>query len=486
MTTFDLPLIVVALAMAVALCLVAVEQTIRRADVGAMLLFGAILAEIALPGVRLAVDAGGGAYLYLEDLVYLIVAAAGIARCLRMRRTTVLQRLLCTLGALAVASLVVGVVTFGPQSPVNEFRAFLGFLGAAIYFSTFSGPEASLDRIGKVVLGAAVVLVGIVCLRWVGELTGYKPELVAWEYDAPIRVLSGPETFFLAHALFLVLPRWIDGIATRRQSWLAALLLVVVTLLNRRTAWITVIAGLAVLLYRRKGLGGRARPFLAAVAVVAAMVFFSLPESETQGDVVGQSATDTGTLGWRVEGWQSLIAENGPTTATQWLIGMPMGSGYERQVTYGERTRRTLDTKPHSFYLEILLRTGLFGLAAFLALSTVALRRLRPGPPTEHGASADRPLLTREVLMIAVVMQLIWFATWQVGNEQGIITGMAAAAWWSMRRQAVDRIEGSHEPLPAQSSHAELAGRLVSSGPLDARGRSFADRTDHVPLRGGR
>ena len=429
--TPDTLLLIAGLGVAAVVGLVLVDYVIRRADVAAALLLGVIILQIGLPGLRLGVEIG--AYVSALDAVGVILVAAAIARLLRLNRVTVAQRLLALLGVLLVASLVQGIGLWGLQTAVVEFRSFLAYFSAALYFATFHGPPESLDRIGRVILIAAVVLCGIVCFRWFGALTGFRPSLLRVEYGAPIRVLDGPQTFFLAQALFLVLPRWADGLATPKQRWLAAGLATIVVLLNRRTAWLTVLVGVGILLWRRKGMGGRARPAMAVVAVIVTAVLLALPEADGSSDVA-MSATDTGTLDWRLQGWTSLIVDNGPDGAGQWLLGIPMGSGYDREVLSSRDKVRTVESQPHSFHLQTMLRAGLLGFLALTLLFAVALRQLRPGARRDDLTTGGKtPLVTREQLFVAVVMQVIWFATWQVGLEQGLVTGLAAASWWHTR-----------------------------------------------------
>lgn len=457
--TPDTLLLMGALSVAAMVGLILVEQVIRRADVAAALLLGVIILEIGLPGLRLGVEVG--AYVSALDAVSVVLMAAAIARLLRLSRVTTAQRLLATLSLLLVVSLVQGLALWGLQPAVAELRPFLGYFGGSLYFATFDGPSDSLNRIGRIVLVAAAALCGIVIFRWFGALTGFRPPILSVEYGAPIRVLNGPETFFLAQALFLVLPRWVDGVATPKQRWLAGGLAAIVVLLNRRTAWVTVLAGVGILLWRRKGLGGRARPVMAVVAVFVTVALLSFPETDGSTDVA-MSATDTGNLDWRVQGWTSLIVDNGPEGARQWLLGIPMGSGYDREVPSIRGKVRTVESPPHSFHLQTMLRAGLLGLLTLALFFAVLLHQLRPVLRRDRLTSAGKlPLVTREQLFIAVVMQVIWFATWQVGREQGLFAGLAASSWWNTRAK------GRVNDVVAPSDIAQ--GRTVVSADAVAR-----------------
>lgn len=421
--------------------LVILDVVIRRVEIGVALVLGVFAIRIALPGVFFGVSLGSF-NVFVADAVFTIILAAAVARCLRLRRWTVSLRLLLLIVVLCVLSLARGVTAFGVQAAVNEFRPFLGYFGMAAYCATFNGAVDRLDRVAKVFVAAAAMVGVAVLIRWAGVLTGVQPDLITASYDAPIRVLSGPQTFFLAHALFFLMPQWLDKLATPWQRRLAAVLLVMVTLLNRRTVWLAMLGGFVVLVLRRRGLGGSVRPLLALAAVVGAVVFFSLPDTTAGPQDVAQSAVNTNTFSWRVEGWVSLLTDNGPAKASEWLLGRPMGSGYEREVLTGQGQLYTVDSSPHSFYLQTLLRTGLVGVAAMSAVLGIALRNLLPtrwSSPVRLAAPGR--LLTQESLFILVLMQVIWFATWQAGDDQGVVTGLAAAASWrSVQDRQTSRI----------------------------------------------
>ncbi len=427
--------------------LVVLDVVIRRVDVGVALVLGAMVVRIALPGVFLGVSLGSF-NIFLADVVFAITLAAAIARCLRLRRWTLSMRLLLLILGLCVLSLARGLTAFGVQAAVNEFRPFVSYFGMATYCATFDGAVDRLDRVAKVFVAAAAMVGVAVLVRWAGVVTGVQPDLITASYDAPIRVLSGPQTFFLAHALFFLMPQWLDRLTTPWQRRLAAVLLVMVTLLNRRTVWLAMLGGFVVLILRRRTMGGSARPLLALAAVVGAVVFFSLPDTTFAPQDVAQSAVSTSTLSWRVQGWVSLLADNGPAKASEWLLGLPMGSGYERDVLTSQGELSTVDSSPHSFYLQTLLRTGLVGVAAMCLVLGIALRNLLPTRwQSTVRLAAPGLLLTKESLFILVLMQVIWFATWQAGDGQGVVTGLAAAASWHSRqdrqtdewRQAVRR-----------------------------------------------
>ena len=85
---------------------------------------------------------------------------------------------------------------------------------------------------------------------------------------------------------------------------------------------------------------------------------------------------------------------------------------------------------PHNFYVEILLRTGAFGLLALLALTVGLL------VATWRRSTEDAGVFGSGVLAALLMMQLIWLITWSPGIEQGIVTGIAVSL---AGRQTLDR-----------------------------------------------
>jgi O-antigen ligase len=80
-----------------------------------------------------------------------------------------------------------------------------------------------------------------------------------------------------------------------------------------------------------------------------------------------------------------------------------------------------VEAEPHNFYVMTLLRAGVVGLLALIALTLGLLRALWRAPPGGGGGA----LLETGVFPALLAMQAVWFLTWIPGMEQGIITGLA-------------------------------------------------------------
>ena len=152
---------------------------------------------------------------------------------------------------------------------------------------------------------------------------------------------------------------------------------------------------------------------MVAASVVTVLAF--------AGDVLARdqappgSATSTGSVSWRVEGWSDLV-DSWSASPVNWFVGEPFGSGFARTVEGS-----TVDAHPHNFYIETMIGQGVGGLIALIALTVGLLRRLwrvRSGGAGLLGPQHAPPLLA---------MQVIWYLTWVPGLEQGIVTGIAIA-----------------------------------------------------------
>jgi hypothetical protein len=413
----ELLLLGLALVAAAAVAIALVEALVRRAELGAALLFGATLLTATLVEQVPSVTLPGGIRVQLHDAAFALVLAAGILRMLRMPRFSSHQRWVVLLCIMLFLSLVRGAMIFGPQHAIAEFRLFLAFVSGALYFATFAPSTQLNDRIGKLWLATSIPMMVLVCLRWLDTLAGIDVGVPAAQFgaDAAVKVLDGPYAFFLADAALLTVPFWQGrDERARRLQRLGTLLLLFVVLLNRRTVWITMIIGIAVLMVRGRRLRRRAVVMVIGGVLLAVAAYVALGGSSGEDSAL-RPAAGTGTLDWRIQGWTELLAglSNSPM---EWLIGEPVGSGFTRVVQGLE-----VQAEPHNFYVMTLLRVGVVGLLALIPLTLGMLRALWRAPPGGGGGG----LLATGVFPALLAMQAVWFLTWIPGMEQGIITGLA-------------------------------------------------------------
>ena len=190
----------------------------------------------------------------------------------------------------------------------------------------------------------SIPMMVLVCLRWLAVFAGIDLGVPAEKFgaDAAIRVIDGPFTFFLAGAFVLTIPAWLRGEQERWIRWISVLLLLFVLVLNRRTVWLAIVIGVAVLMLRDRRLGRRALLLVTLGAVMTAVAFVWLGGLQEGSEPVVRSGS--GNLSWRIEGWSELV-DAWSRNSTDWAIGQPVGSGFTREVEGSEGPRiRTTST----------------------------------------------------------------------------------------------------------------------------------------------
>jgi O-antigen ligase len=397
------------------LLLLLIDVLVRRADLTAVLLVGSTVMDAffasAVPSLTLPGDMRVG----LTDIIATLVLGAAFARLLRVGRLDTYHRWLVLLIVLLILSLIRGVIAFGIQTSVSNFRLMEFWIAAAVYFATVPPSHTVYDRIAKIWIWMTAPLMAIVTARWLSVFAGIELGVPRERYgaDAAIRVLDGPYTFFLAQGFILTLPFWRQGQRAQSVRIVSILLLLFVVLLDRRTAWVALLAGVVTLMLHDRRLGRRAAWALVTILGVVIGTYSTLLRATTSGEPIAQAASNTASVAWRIEGWSVLLTQWVESPAN-WFIGEPFGASFLRQVEGSE-----VVAGPHNFYIEVLLRTGVFGLLALLALTVGLLMA------TWRSSSEDFGVFGSGVLPALLMMQVIWFMAWVPGIEQGILTGIA-------------------------------------------------------------
>ena len=288
------------------------------------------------------------------------------------------------------------------------------WIAAAVYFATVPPSQRVYDRIAKLWIWMTVPLMVIVVARWLAVFAGIDVGVPRERFgaDAAIRVLNGPYTFFLVQGFILTLPFWRQDQRARSIRIVSILLLLFVVLLDRRTAWVALLAGIVTLMVHDRRLGRRAMWAVVAIGGVVIGAYFTLQRAATSGEPIAQ-ASNTASAAWRIDGWVVLISQ-WASSPTNWFTGEPFGASFLRRIEGSD-----VVAEPHNFYIEILLRTGALGLIALLAL-TIGLLAATWRTSTEYAG-----VFGSGVLSALLMMQVIWFMAWGPGLEEGILTGIA-------------------------------------------------------------
>lgn len=430
-----------------ALALVLLDSLVRRPRVGMLLTLWMVVISAALDSAATSVEVAG-IRVSLSDLGFGLIGLAAVMRLVRRSHLSLGQAAALLLAGMAVLSLMLSVGAGPIEQSVNSFRGYFGFLAALVYFSTVTTDRDQREDFMRIWFGPAIVMAGLVVMRWGGRLAGVDLGVIDESFDAPIRVLDGPESLFVGSSALLFLVPALAPAANRpaREKYLGVVLLIITVLLNRRTLWLAVAAAALLVVIRDPRIGRRV---VLAVGVGFALFVASLPLfAGDDGGGAARPVTDASTLLWRAEGWMGLL-ETGPEEPAHYLIGQPFGSGYDRTVD-----GRTLESNPHNFYLQTFLRTGIIGLGALVVTLWAAVRGL------SRRRTEGFDALTSGHLLVLVVVQLVWYLAWPPGAEQGLLLGLALASTGRLEPTR-SRLVSSHRSLGAAPTTPSLRERSL-------------------------
>jgi hypothetical protein len=337
--------------------------------------------------------------------------------------------------------------------PLDEARPWLFFLGALIYFSTHQLSSQALDRIAKVWIVAGTVLAGVAVLRWGVLVVGAPVNLAVLRHPGegdPISVLAARETLPVATAFFLLVPSFLPG-GDRNLRRLVVGLLTVVVLMQHRTVWAAVVAGLLLLTYREPALGRRFIGLTALAAVAA--VFFAAAGLGTDKEEFRAESLNPDTFTWRVGGWRALVVEDGPEGPGELLLGQPFGAGFTREVDGSVK-----ESAPHSVVVEGLLRIGLVGLLLLVWAVGLVLLRLWRIPAARHA----RGLLHPTALPPLVTAVVVYGLAYHPEVPSAIAIGLAAAVSLPEAARHPGRAAGRRGRNPQVS---QPSGGVVATAP---------------------
>ena len=375
-----------------------------------------------------------GVQLFLPDLLFLLIGAAGLLRLFSMR----LQRhhyAWLIFGVVLFISFGLGVLQYGTQAGV-EFRTFFYFWAGIWYLMTFQMTTEQFDRILQVYMVAASVMVVLALFRWTAMALGL--DIVSYwnESGSSLRVFNAPQTFFLAQAFLIGLYAYLNKTGPIWWRTFLPILFVCIVMLQHRTVWVVTLASVAIIFL----LSGKVRSKAISTFVLAGVIgtavllpFVAGGQLDTVQKSLTHSVEEVGqkdsTLAWRVESWKILVeqwAYGGPVVN---MIGNPFGAGFSRHI---QLSQIELTQNPHNHYVYALLRVGLVGLLAMLVVYYMALRSMwkNRSQPTTH-------LLDPKLLIALVVGQLMYFISYPAHYSQLLGLGLSLVLLGQYRREVV-------------------------------------------------
>ncbi|MFZ0257216.1 MAG: O-antigen ligase family protein [Gammaproteobacteria bacterium] len=402
-----------------------------------------------------------GLHIYLSDLLFVGLFFLGVFRVFLVSGVLSVPLTWYLFGILIFTSLILGITQNGAAAGV-DFREFFYLFAGTLYFLSFTYREPDIRHITNIWIAASAVLVGIVLLRWTAKLLGLG---IAVELAGavPFRVIDSGHTLVVAMGLVMLIHRTAYG-SQGVSRWLTALLAVVIIGLQHRSVWIATVSAVLSLLLMHGSSRGRLLGNFAVMALIGAVSLLPLLLFGMLDPFLGsvadsaERATDlsTDTFGWRVEGWRALLSSWGDWDLLSKLIGEPFGSGWDSGR----------DVSPHNYYIETLLRTGLLGLTAFLAVFGRTLVRLY------RGTARDMDSVYAPLLFAMMLSQLVYYVAYGIEPEHSVILGIAVSL------ACIGSVPRSSKRGVREPGRQEEGGKRASTG----YDQALAQTVKRVPM----
>jgi len=309
---------------------------------------------------------------------------------------------------------ILGVFDFGIQSATNEFRGYLYFIAVTVYVASLRS-DRLWPQVERIWLWA---LIPLIAMAVIGYADG--------DVSRSARPFGATPTLFLLQGLLIGIPLYRRGDLPRLFYPVCACLFPLLVVLQHRTVWVVMLLSFTTMFWLfpsvRSALlkwGAIGSICFGSLAVVAfgEEIFEAVQESYREAIATKEEGSQS-TLAWRLEGWTGLLFGSQTESLYQVLCGNPFGTGWERvNTTSGIETQT--EVSPHNFYLQSLLRTGLIGLIALLALYYLLMRELMSA-----GLRADPVAGT---LLLLLFSQLLYYVPYGGGYFFAIIIGCAMA-----------------------------------------------------------
>lgn len=396
------------------------------------------------PGLKL------GIHIYLGDLVFFAVGACAVVRFLAGRASLRSQWLWIAFGALLMISFIRGAATIGVSTAGNDLREFYYFFATTLYFASFRYDSKDVSSVYAAWSVFAILIMGVVLLRWAIDATGIDvgidPRLWAGLANfgvSELRVVTSSAAMIIGIASVMFAFAFFRREAASPLSGLMFVAtLVFVIVLQHRSVWVSTAAGLGVVLLLQQK--NRVRSFTQLAIAGTLVVAVALPlavsgrlervTSDLGASFAEASRSHGSTLTWRLQGAAELTKDLFASGPVAIVMGKPMGSGYDRVV---EDTQQEVQVSPHNFYVQLMLRIGLSGLAFFLLIYAGVVRDLLLQYKSGIWVTDPRPLIA------LVAVQLTYFLPYAGTPPMAIFLGMALSINAAARDAQPERLAAS-------------------------------------------
>lgn len=313
----------------------------------------------------------GGLQVYFNDVASTTLFLVGLLNwkhlSRKLSRSTVLWVLF---GCLIGFSLVRGFIEHGPGASFNEARPIIWVF--FVFTWAISVQWSARDR-RRLIFMAGWGLTAVAAYHALVYGVGSSASVVDLD-DATRtgRVLVADQALVLAVCAAMLLLR---GVEKSRLTLFSALAFLVVSVISQhRSVWVALAIGLLAVVLLSPGWASRARASLISLATV--FVAYLIASYGLLGDLVSSvanSATDFRSINARSSSWEQLVQQlfdEGPFAV---LFGLSFGSGFVRIEPNG----LVQTYSPHNWYVLLLLRVGLVGLAAWVLVTLHTILRAR-------------------------------------------------------------------------------------------------------------
>ena len=435
------------IAMGFAFMLVALLVLATRSPWGVITLLGVAMVAEAASIHPLALHLG--LWVYPGDAFAGITAGGLLFRVLFMGKGNQVPLAWWVFGAVQFVLFAWGLAMYGTGAGVDYRPHFSAWAGAA-YLATFSQDERFIRKLLLAVQFIAFGMMAVAIYRWVGSAVDWR---LAKEVDyfittgVPFRVLWVAPTFMIAFAMLTSIFYAVTDHSKVGYWPLAILFAAFVLVLQHRTVWATSLASVAVLVFvlskARAGVG--MKMIAAGVGVVVLVGVMATSLQGVSGSIQSQAeraVSSGGTFyGGRVTSWVALLKDwAGSGSPSTYLVGKPFGGGYERYTS--DFSQKAVAYQPHNYYVQLLYRGGLIGLAAFLWVMWHAAGALRR---QLAAGDAYAPLL-----LAILAALLLYYIPYGASYDHAIFLGLLLGAIMK------DRATRSNEAVvPRQTTSAQ-------------------------------
>jgi O-antigen ligase len=307
-------------------------------------------------------------------------------------------------------------------SSVREFADENLVLVVPLYLATFLRSEHSTLRAFKVV--AVIALVApIVLIPVVGSMKGWG--------------LGSSDRFYPAEVHLGLLFGIVSLLLLKRHGqlhvawWVLCLGTFVATVLivvdSHRSVWLSCATALLVLvllgeirLQRFWHWGFAALGFAAAAMLTLSAAGLDVPRYVATRASAFVSPSSDPTSDWRFSIWRQAL----PIARTH-LLG---GQGFGGYFAWATAAGSSIDVAPHDMYIQLLLKTGVIGVALALLLGATTLAGLVDGWRTVRSRCAQELMPVIAVGVAAVAITYVWGIVYQPAVYCFVFAGLGVAA----------------------------------------------------------